>query len=102
MDPNEEEDPNVLRRLCKDTGGIAYFPDSKKDVTDISKQIARDLREQYTLGFPPEKANIARSFRKIEVKVVAPGRGKIRVRTRHGYFGTDEKSSLTPYVRRAS
>jgi Ca-activated chloride channel family protein len=102
MDPNEEGDPNVLRRLCRDTGGIAYFPDSKDNVADISKQIARDLREQYTLGFPPEKANIARAFRKIEVKVVAPGRGKVRVRTSHGYFGTNEKSPVTPYERKAS
>jgi Ca-activated chloride channel homolog len=96
-DPYEEDDPNVLRRLCKETGGTAYFPASEENVTDISKQIARDLRGQYTLGFSPDKTSIARSYKKIEVKVAAPGRGKIRVRTRNGYFGSDEKSSATPY-----
>lgn len=96
-DPYEEDDPSVLRRLCKETGGTAYFPASQENVTDISKQIARDLRGQYTLGFSPDKTSIARSYKKIEVKVAAPGRGKIRVRTRNGYFGSDEKSSATPY-----
>ena len=89
----EEVDPAVLRRLSKATGGIAYFPNSTNTVTNISTQIARDLREQYTLGFAPEKTNKTRSFRKIEVKVAAPGRGKVRVRTRSGYFAADEKSS---------
>ena len=82
MGSNEEESPKVLRRLCSDTGGIVYFPESKESVMNVSKQIARDLREQYTLEFQPEKTNIIHPFRKIEVKVAAPGHGKIRVRTR--------------------
>jgi len=88
----EEVDPDVLRRLSKATGGIAYFPEGTNTVTSVSAQIARDLREQYTLGFAPEKANRARAFRKIEVRVDAPGHGKIRVRTRSGYFAAEEKS----------
>jgi VWFA-related protein len=88
-----EVDPAVLRRLSKTTGGIAFFPDRTNTVTSVSAQIARDLREQYTLGFAPEKANKAHAFRKIEVKVAAPGHGKIRVRNRSGYFTAEEKSS---------
>jgi hypothetical protein len=62
-------------------------------VKDISTQIARDLREQYTLGFTPEESGNTHSFRKIEVKVAAPGRGKLHVRSRPGYFGAQEKPS---------
>ena len=51
----EEENPGVLRRLCKDTGGLAFFPAEGQSVSDISTIIAHDLREQYTLGFTPEK-----------------------------------------------
>jgi len=90
-----EVNPAVLTRLSKATGGIAYFPDRTNTVTSISAQIARDLREQYTLGFAPEKADNARAFRKIEVKVTAPGHGRIRVRTRSGYFAAEEKSLPT-------
>ena len=89
----EEVNPAVLRRLSKATGGIAYFPDRAHTVTSISAQIARDLREQYTLGFSPENANKAHSFRKIEVKVAVSGHGKVRVRTRSGYFAGEEQSS---------
>jgi len=86
-----EVDPGVLRRFAKATGGVAYFPDSKNTVASISTQIARDLREQYTLGFAPEKANNAHAFRKIEVKVSAPGQGKLHARTRSGYSAAEDK-----------
>jgi Ca-activated chloride channel family protein len=81
----EEENPGLLRRLCKDTGGIAYFPREGQSVADVSKEIAHDLREQYTLGYTPLNLKRAGTFRKVEVKVIAPGRGRLRVRTREGY-----------------
>ena len=90
-----EVDPGVLRRFAKATGGVAYFPDSKNTVASISTQIARDLREQYTLGFAPEKANDAHAFRKLEVKVSAPGQGKLHARTRSGYSAAEDKPSAS-------
>jgi Ca-activated chloride channel family protein len=80
----EEENPGVLRRLSKDTGGLAFFPAQGESISDISARIAHDIREQYTLGFTPEKRNDD-SFRKIHVEVTAPGLGKLQVRTRSGY-----------------
>jgi Ca-activated chloride channel family protein len=90
-----EVDPGVLRRFARATGGVAYFPDTKNTVASISTQIARDLREQYTLGFAPEKANNAHAFRKIEVKVAAAGQGKMHARTRSGYSADEDKSSTS-------
>src|SRR4029077_5209934 len=87
---DEEENPNVLRRLCKDTGGLAFFPAKGESVSQISASIARDLRKQYTMGFAPGKRNID-SFRKIRVEVTAPGRGKLQLRTRSGYFAAPRK-----------
>jgi hypothetical protein len=37
---DEEENPKALQRLCKDTGGVAFFPGPKDRVADISKEIA--------------------------------------------------------------
>jgi len=87
---DEEENPAALRRLSKDTGGLAFFPGQGESISEISARIARDLREQYTLGFTPEKKN-GDSYRKIRVEVAAPGRGKLQVRTRAGYFAAPRK-----------
>ena len=88
-----EENPGLLRRLCKDTGGVAYFPREGESVEKISTEIARDLREQYTLGYSPQNMKSADAFRKIEVKVSAPGHGKLRVRTRPGYSPSANKQA---------
>jgi len=90
---SEEENPNLLRRLCKDTGGIAYFPREGESVSKVSLEIARDLREQYTLGYIPRDMNQARAYRKTAVRVVAPDHGKLHVRTRQGYSPTGQKRS---------
>jgi len=88
---DREENPGLLRRLCKDTGGIAYFPDEGESVAGVSARIARDLREQYTLGYVPQNVQGAVAFRKVEVKVTAPGHGRLHVRTRQGYSPAAEK-----------
>jgi Ca-activated chloride channel homolog len=90
VDPDEEVNPAVLRRLSKETGGLAFLPMSLENVADISKRIARDLREQYTLGFVPEKTDARGAFRRLKVKVAAPGHGKCVVRTRSGYFAAEK------------
>src|SRR5579863_1683402 len=89
-----EENPGLLRRLCKDAGGIAYFPQEGEPVAKVSAEIARDLREQYTLGYTPQNMKRADVFRKVEVKVTAPDHGKLRVRTRQGYSPVAQKQPI--------
>lgn len=89
----EEENPRALERLCKETGGIAFFPHEGKNISDIAKAIARDLREQYTLGYAPEEKPNGNSFRKIAVRVDAPQRGHLHVRTRTEYLAPAGKAS---------
>jgi Ca-activated chloride channel family protein len=88
----QEENPGALRRLSKSTGGISYFPRSAETIASISALIARDLRDQYTLGFAPEKQTTGASFRKIQVKVSAPGHTNLHVRYRPGYFAVADAS----------
>jgi VWFA-related protein len=92
----KEENPGLLRRLCKDTGGVAYFPREGESVVKASAEIARDLREQYSLGYAPRNMQRVDVFRKIEVKVSAPGRGSLSVRTRQGYSLTAEGTRPVP------
>lgn len=79
-----EENPGVLRRLCHDTGGVAFFP-KRGSIEAVMTQIARDLRGQYMLGYVPPAKSGDGAYRKVEVKVSAPGRGTLHVRSRPGY-----------------
>ena len=86
----EQEDAGLLQRLCKDTGGAAYFPRTDAEIAEASATVASDLREQYTLGFAPAERTNGRTFRKIEVTASAPGLGRLRVRTRSGYIAAGD------------
>jgi Ca-activated chloride channel family protein len=79
----DQENAGLLKRLCKDTGGVAYFPRAATDTIAAAMHMAGDFREQYLLGFVPEADG--RAFRKIEVRVSTTGHGRLRVRARPGY-----------------
>jgi Ca-activated chloride channel homolog len=85
-----DQNPGVLRRLAKETGGEAYFPERFGEASDICVAIAKDIRHQYTLGYV--SANTVPAGHRA-VRVVAKAAGKeLKVRTRAGYIaGGDEK-----------
>jgi Ca-activated chloride channel family protein len=88
----EEENPRILKKLSNATGGITFFTKRSDEAANFMNQIARDLREQYTLGYVPPGKDGRDSFRKIKVEVFSPSAGKLRVRTRPGYFPSKPKS----------
>jgi Ca-activated chloride channel homolog len=89
---SSDQNPGVLRKLSKETGGKAYFPSSPSEVVDVCKSIAEDIRHQYTLGYQPPNDGPS-GFRKISVTVTAPGHGKLSVRSRTGYFAGSKTPS---------
>jgi VWFA-related protein len=77
----------VLTELAEATGGLAYFPESLEQVTPVCEQVAREIRNQYTLGYYPSNTARDGAFRTLQVQVIPPkGRGKLSVRTRTGYY----------------
>ncbi|MGA7832933.1 MAG: VWA domain-containing protein [Terracidiphilus sp.] len=82
---DDDQNPSVLRRLARETGGEAFFPESSKEVVSICEGIARDIRSQYTLAYVPTIAEEDGSYRTVEVRASAHGRGRLSVRTRAGY-----------------
>jgi Ca-activated chloride channel homolog len=77
----------VLKEITEATGGMAYFPADLAQVTPVCEQVARDIRNQYTLGYYPTNAEKDGTFRKVEVDVLSPhGHSKLNVRTRTGYY----------------
>ncbi len=84
----------ALEDLTEASGGLAYFPEEVSDTTEICKQIAHDIRNQYTLAYYPTNVKLDGTFRTVQVDANAPHNGgKLVVRTRPGYFA---KVSATP------
>jgi Ca-activated chloride channel homolog len=86
----DEGDPDqhfgVLKQLAKAAGGETFLPQSMKDVTPICERIAHDIRSQYTLAYVPTNRKQDGTYRTVQVKASAPGRGRVSVRTRAGYY----------------
>jgi VWFA-related protein len=80
-----DQNPGVLKRFAKETGGEAFFPESSKEIPSICEGIARDIRNQYTLAYIPAISKLDNEYRSIDVKAHATGRGRLSVRTRTGY-----------------
>jgi Ca-activated chloride channel homolog len=87
-----------LETLSLETGGVAYFPRSLRDVDDIAVQVARDIRNQYTLGYHSSKAASLGGYRTVRVEAKAPKRGIMTVRTRKGYFPKQQQQPQTARV----
>jgi Ca-activated chloride channel homolog len=83
----------VLTTLAESTGGMAYFPDTLGDVEKVCLQVARDIRNQYTLGYYPTNTARDGSFRTVQVQLVPKSEGKMSVRTRSGYYAQKASQS---------
>jgi VWFA-related protein len=83
---DSDRNPGVLKQLAKDTGGEAFLPESLPEVVPICERIAHDIRNQYTLAYVPTNRKPDGTYRAIQVKAAASGRGRLSVRTRAGYF----------------
>ena len=87
MSHSEERNAHrSLELLSTETGGIAYFPKSIEQVDQIAAEVARDIRNQYTLGYHSTKPMSEAGFRRIQAIATAKGKGKLTVRTRTGYY----------------
>ena len=86
FDPTDvDRNPGVLSRLAKTTGGEAFFPGQLDEVVAICERIARDIRNQYTIGYVSSSTGKPGVFRSI--RVTASGtEGKLPVRARSGYI----------------
>ena len=81
-----DRNPGSLKQLAKATGGEAFLPGSVKDVVPICERIARDIRNQYTITYVPKDIKYDGKYRVTQVKAGAPGRGRLTVRARAGYY----------------
>jgi VWFA-related protein len=76
----------ALELLSTETGGVAFFPKNIDQIDQIAAEVARDIRNQYTLGYRSTRPATEPGFRTVVVTAQAKGHGKLTVRTRTGYY----------------
>jgi len=80
----------ALETMAERTGGIAFLPKTLDEVDDISRTVAHDIRNQYTIGYKPKTPKSVGGYRTIRVDARAKGYKKLSVRTRTGYYPGQE------------
>ncbi len=94
----DEEHPKrakkALQVMSDRTGGITFFPKTLDEVDAISRSVAHDIRNQYTIGYKPTTPKNQGGYRSVKVDAKSRSYRKLVVRTKTGYYaGTDPASS---------
>jgi VWFA-related protein len=87
---NTDANPDKLRRLARETGGLVFTPRNDRGVHQAFERIAEDLQSGYTLAYVSNDANARGKYRAIRVSVRAPDGTKLSIRTRAGYMASGE------------
>ncbi len=80
-----------LTTLVEATGGEAFFPKELSEVDAIAQQVARDIRNQYTIEYSPSETALDGKYR--EIKIVVNSAGHPSVHTRTGYYATPDQAT---------
>jgi len=81
----------ALELISERTGGISFFPPTLDQVDEISRTIAHDIRNQYTITYAPSTPKTVAGYRTIHVDAHAKPYKKLIVRTRTGYYPGQEQ-----------
>jgi VWFA-related protein len=81
------ERPKFLEKLAALTGGEAFWAHRLSDLPDAVDKLSRTLRNQYVLGYSPNRPENDGKFRKIRVELAHPfSIAPLRLLWRHGYY----------------
>ena len=94
-EPGIKRAKRALQSLSDQTGGVAFFPKDLVEVDEISQEVARDIRNQYSITYKPTNPRSNGGYRKLKVEARAPGYKDLQVRTRDGYFADEKRTAST-------
>jgi Ca-activated chloride channel family protein len=87
-----DKNPAALKQIAHATGGEFFQPETIREVVPLCAQIARDIRNQYTIAYTPTNAAQDGAFRAIQVRAKSSGHDHLVVRTRPGYYAPGARS----------
>jgi Ca-activated chloride channel family protein len=83
-DTDRDRNPGVLKELAESTGGMRFLPEGTKSLLQTCETIAHEIRSGYLLAFVPTARD--GQYHRLRVRLEKPGAGRLRIRTRPGYF----------------
>lgn len=75
-----------LQQLADATGGAAYFPGSKDELSKMYDRILDELNGRYTLGYVSTNTDRRPGWRKVDIRVSNPAFKNVKLRSRDGYY----------------
>jgi Ca-activated chloride channel family protein len=94
---------SLLTRLAQDTGGKSYFPASVAELPQIARDIAGELRTQYSIGYAPTNDKRDGTFRAIRVAITdGPKKEKRIALTRSGRTAVLDPKSAPSFQKPAA
>jgi Ca-activated chloride channel family protein len=89
---SRDSNPKVLQQIAQATGGDLFVPTDARQMTRVLLQIARDIRNSYTMGYVPSDVPRDGAFHQLRVGVQSPDRQPVIVRTRTGYVASSVRA----------
>jgi len=80
---NQPDGRKVLQQISRETGGRFFEVSRKQPIDKVFAAIEEDLRNQYSLGYSPDRTEQSGSYRRIHLATKQPG---LVVQTREGYY----------------
>ena len=80
----------VLERISRETGGRMYEVGKKQSITEIYADIQEELRNQYNLGYTPDRKDASIDYRHIQVSTKEKD---LTVQAREGYYSSKQMES---------
>jgi VWFA-related protein len=75
----------ILERISRETGGRLFEVSKKNPIDKIYESIAEDLRNQYNLGYTPDRPASDGGYHKISLKTKEKD---VTVQARDGYYAS--------------
>ena len=76
-----------MEQIARETGGRFFEVSKKQSIDQIYASIEEELRNQYNLGYTPDKADAASGYHKIHLTTTQKD---LIVQTRDGYYSSDK------------
>ena len=73
----------ILERLSKETGGGFFEVSKNQSIEQIYDRIEEELRNQYSIGYTPDRADAGSGYHRIHLMTKQKG---LVVQTREGYY----------------